>query len=588
MSHFLSRVLSFVLAASAAAAFAAEPPASLVVLNGKVLTVDARGTVAQAVAIRDNRFVYVGNEAGARKLIGRDTKVIDAGGNSVVPGLFETHVHAIGVARDQLTEPFRQLSSLAEIHEWVREKAARTPRGEWIRIPRVDLTRMREGRFPTREELDAMLPDRPLVFDWSYAGINQVQVLNTAALTAARITRETPDPENGQVIRDARGQPTGVLRNARSLIEAHLPRPPAISRAQLIDELERIHAHYHSLGYTSITERRTDVDGFQLYSEMKEQGRLKIRTTATVGIGYTGTGTALRQIENMPLKPGQGDDWLRMGPLKIRVDGGLLYGTAFLREPFLEAGSARFYNLASATNRGELITPREEITAVIRAAHKAGWQMSCHVAGDAAVDAVLDALEAADRDSPIAPRRFNFIHAYLPNPETARRMARLGAGVDTQPAMYFKDGDALVQTIGPERAARVYGLREWLDGGVKVAINADHMAGLDPDRALNPYNPFLALYIAVSRKTESGKVYGPRQRVSRQEALRMMTLDAAWLSFDEKSRGSIEVGKLADLALLSTDYLRCSEEDIRRIQVMTTVLDGRVVFERNQRLSASR
>jgi predicted amidohydrolase YtcJ len=556
-------------------------PASLVVLNGRVITMDERNSLAQAVAIRDGRFVRVGTDDEVRAFVGPDTRVWDAGGQSVVPGLFETHVHAVGVARDQLDEPFRQLSSLAETKAWVREKAARTPAGEWIRILRVDLTRFQEGRFPTRGELDDMLADRPLVFDWSYAGINQVQVLNTAALAAAGITRSTPDPKDGRIMRDAQGNPTGMLRNARALVADYLPKPPAISKPRLLQELERVHASYSSLGFTSITERRSDPEVYALYDELKQQGRLKVRTTVTIGVGYQGTGNALKQIANLPLKPGEGDEWLQVGPLKIRIDGGLLYGTAYLREPFLAEGSARYYNLPSAANRGELMTPYADIEAIIRAGHKAGWQMSAHVAGDAGVDRVLDALEAADRDSPIAPRRFNLIHAYLPNAETARRAARLGAVVDTQPVMYYKDGDALRETLGAERAARMYGLKEWLQGGVKVAINADHMMGLEPDHALQPYNPFLALYIAVTRRTESGRIHGPEQRVSRLEALRMMTTDAAYLSFDEKRRGSIEVGKLGDLAVLTGDYLECSEDEIRRLQVAATIIGGTIVYSRS-------
>lgn len=558
----------------------AAEPATLVVLNGKVITMDERNSIAQAVAIRDGKFVHVGSNDDARAFVGPNTRVWDARGQSVVPGLFETHIHAVGAARDQLGEPFRQLSSLADIKEWVQEKAARTPAGEWIKILRVDLTRFKEGRFPTRVELDDMLADRPLVFDWSYAGINQVQVLNSAALAAADINRSTPDPKDGQIVRDAQGNPTGMLRNARALVADYLSKSPAISKPQLLRALERVHASYSSLGFTSITERRADPETYALYEELKQQGRLKLRTTVTIGVGYQGTGNALRQIASLNLKPGEGDEWLQVGPLKLRIDGGLLYGTAYLREPFVAEGSARYYNLPSATNRGELMTPYSDIEAIIRAGHKAGWQMSAHVAGDAGVDRVLDALEAADRDSPIAPRRFNLIHAYLPNAETARRAAKLGAVVDTQPVMYYKDGDALRQTLGAERAARMYGLNEWLKGGVKVAINADHMAGLEPDYALQPYNPFLALYIAVTRKTESGRIYGPEQRVSRSDALRMMTTNAAYLSFDEHERGSIEVGKLGDLAVLTGDYLGCSEDEIRRLKAAATVVGGRIVYVR--------
>jgi predicted amidohydrolase YtcJ len=564
------------------AARAAEDPAEVVVLNGKVVTMDGASTVAEAVAIRNGRFVYVGGNAGARAHIGITTRVLDARGKTVLPGLIETHTHAIGVARGEAEQQFRQLSSMAEITEWVRQKAAITKPGVWIRIPRVDLTRFKEGRFPTRQELDAMVADRPVVFDWMYAGINQVQVMNTAALKAAGINRDTPNPEQGRIVRDDQGNPTGMIRNARALIERYLPPAPNLTQEMLLRELENVHRHYNSVGITSINDRRTDPSTFDIYNDLKKQGRLNVRATLTIGVGYQGIGNALNQIKNLPMKPGAGDDWVKVGSLKLRIDGGLLYGTAYLREPYLQAGSARYYDLPDAKNRGELMTPEKDILEIIRAGHLAGWQMSSHVAGDAGVDAVLTALETINRESPITERRYNLIHAYLPNAETVARAKKLGVFVDTQPMWYYKDGDALVDTIGQERSKHMIGLQDWLKAGVKVAINADHMQGVDPDRALNPYNPFLAMYVAITRKTESGRVYGPEQKVSRMEALRMVTIDAAYMTFDEKNRGSIEVGKLGDLAVLADDFMTCSEDQIKGMKVVATVVGGRIVHLQEQ------
>jgi predicted amidohydrolase YtcJ len=205
--------------------------------------------------------------------------------------------------------------------------------------------------------------------------------------------------------------------------------------------------------------------------------------------------------------------------------------------------------------------------------------MSSHVTGDAGVDAVLDAVEAADADSPIAGRRYTLIHAYFPNRETAQRAARLGVCVDTQPAWYYKDGDALADALGAYRLEQFIGLNVWRNAGVKVAINSDHMQGFGPQSSLNPYDPFLTMATAILRETESGLVIGAEQRVSREEALRMMTIDAAWLSFDEGNRGSIEVGKLGDLAILSEDFLTCPENRIKDIYAVTTIVDGNIVHD---------
>lgn len=317
---------------------AANGPTDLVVRNANILTVDARSATAQALAIRDGVFVFVGGDQDVKKLIGAKTRVIDAQGRTVVPGLIETHVHAVGAARGEVLQPFVQLGSIGAIQDWVRKEAEARPAGAWIQVPRVDVTRIRERRLPTRAELDAAATKHPVVFTWQYAN-RSVQVLNAVAIRAAGIDR------------------------------------------------------------------------------------------------------------------------------------------------------------------------------------------------------------------------------------------------DTQPAWYYKDGDALASALGKRRLSSFIGVQDWRKGGVKVALNSDHMQGADPNSSLNPYNPFLTMYTAVTRKTETGLVVGPENRVSRADALRMMTADAAYLSFDEQRKGSIEVGKLGDFAILSDHLLTCDAERVKDIRAVLTVVGGRVVHE---------
>jgi len=297
----------------------------------------------------------------------------------------------------------------------------------------------------------------------------------------------------------------------------------------------------------------------------------------TIRVGSDGTeaGTE-RFIKALPFRFGEGDNWVKVGPLKIGVDGGVLYGTAYLREPY-GPDAFSLYGISDPSYRGLLQIDAEKVKAIIRTGHRLGWQMCSHVTGDAGVDMVLDAVESANADSPIGERRFTLIHAYFANADTAARAARLGVCVDTQPAWYYKDGDALRGALGEQRLAEFIGLKTWQRGGVKVALNSDHMQGIDPDLSLNPYNPFLTMYAAVTRKTESGAVIGPEQRVSREEALRMLTGDAAWLHFDEEKKGTLEVGKLGDLAVLSDDFFRCPDERIAGIRSVLTVVGGKVV-----------
>jgi predicted amidohydrolase YtcJ len=233
--------------------------------------------------------------------------------------------------------------------------------------------------------------------------------------------------------------------------------------------------------------------------------------------------------------------------------------------------------------RGFLTLTPEQIASAIAIGHRLGWQMVAHVTGDAGVDVVLDAIEAAQKEQPATDRRHTLIHAYFVNPETAARAARLHVLVDTQPAWYYKDADALSDGLGRERLAHFIGLRTWRQAGVDVAINTDHMLGLDPHEALNPVNPFLTMYTATTRRTESGRVVGGSEAVSRQEALRMMTSMAARFSFDEKNRGSIETGKLGDFVVLDDHFLTCPPERLRSIRPDMTVVGGRVAFERPRR-----
>jgi hypothetical protein len=249
-----------------------------------------------------------------------------------------------------------------------------------------------------------------------------------------------------------------------------------------------------------------------------------------------------------------------------------------MREPY-EKGASALYGVTDPGFRGFTTLSPEAMKTIVRAGHRDGWQMIAHVTGDAGVDAVLDAFEAANAEAPIRDRRFTLLHAYFPNGDTARRAAALGVLVDTQPAWFYKDAGALGPALGADRLRRFIGLQEWRRAGVTVAINTDHMFGLDPDRSLNPYNPFLTMAVAVTRRAENGLVIGPEQAVTRQEALRMMTRDAAYLAFEEHRRGSIEPGKLGDLVVLSEDFMAAPPERIRDLRAVMTVLGGVVVHE---------
>lgn len=569
--------LVFVLALAAASSGVLVPqnppnPADLVLIDAKILTVDARFSEARALAVRDGRFVAVGSDDEVRPYIARSTRVIQGAGRTVIPGLIDTHVHALGVAAAEMAQPFRNLRSIGELQDWIRAETGRRAEATWIWTPRVYPPRLRERRFPTRQELDAVAPNHPVVVDGAYA-----LSLNTAALKAAGINRTSADPPGGAIVKDASGEPTGLLRNVGSLLARFQPRESAVPS---LDELQRVHEQYLATGITSVIERAATVDGFRAYEALHRADRLKVRATVTFRVPHADDPAQVEQfVSGLPFRFGSGDDWLKVGPLKIFVDGGILIGTAFMREPY-GTGARQLYAIDDPQYRGFLTLTPAQITSAISIGHRHGWQMVAHVTGDAGVDAVLDAFEAALKEQPSPDWRPTLIHAYFVHPETAARAARLGVLVDTQPAWYYKDADALASGLGRDRLAHFIGLRTLRQAGVEVAINTDHMFGLDRDDALNPFNPFLTMYVATTRRTESGMVIGPDETVSREEALRMMTSAAARFSFDEKTRGSIEAGKFADFVVLDNDLMSCAPEQLPAIRPDLTVVNGRIAYDR--------
>jgi predicted amidohydrolase YtcJ len=546
-------------------------PADLVLLDGRIFTVDERFRTASALAVREGRFVAVGSHDEVRSHIGTGTRVIQGRGRTVLPGIIDTHVHALDVAAAEAVQPFRNLSSVPELQDWIRKEAARRPRDTWIWTPRTYPTRLREHRFPTRSELDAAATTHPVVVDCAYAFS-----LNSAALAAAGITRDTPQPPGGSIVKDASGEPTGVLRNAGSL----LARFGYKTGAPPLEALEQVHRQYLAAGITSIIERGATLEGYHAYKALYAARRLAVRSTVTIRVPGAGDSAAVeRFIDGLPVAFGEGDEWLKAGPLKLVADGGILIGTSFMRAPY-GRGARELYALDNPEDRGFLTLTPEQIRNAVAIIHRRGWQMVAHVTGDAGVDAVLDAIEAAQKQYPASDRRHTLVHAYFVHPETAARAARLGVLVDTQPAWYYKDAGALATGLGRGRLAHFIGLQTWRKAGVDVAINTDHMLGLDRNQALNPFNPFLTMYAATTRKTESGQVVSADEAVSREEALRMMTSAAARFSFDEKDRGSIETGKFGDFVILEDHFMTVSAERLRTLQPDITVIGGRVVFDR--------
>ena len=546
--------------------------ADLILHNGKIVTVDRQFSIQQAVAIRSATIVAAGPDTSILHAErGPKTELIDLHGRTVLPGLVDAHVHALEAGLSEYRAPLPPLDSFASVQAYIRQQAGKTPRGEWIVVPRTFPTRLKEMQMPTRDLLDVD-KDHPVLFDASY-----VVILNSYALKQCGIDRNTTNPPGGEVVKDASGEPTGVLKNSQSLIKG-LNRSEHFSEAEKLDALEQQLTRYVAAGLTTVGDRAVDTEQIALYQKLKATGRLPIRAVLTWRPDASQPTAALEQkIESAPYTTNTGDSWLKFGTFKLTLDGGMTIGTAFQRYPYGPFGK-QLYGKTDLDDRGQLFIPPAKLLAVMRAARNRGWQLTTHDQGGGAVDNFLDTLEALDHEKPIAPTRSHLMHASFQSPEAISRMKKMGILADVQAAWLYLDAPALEKVFGYGGMRYFYPLRSYIDSGIIVAAGSDHMIGHGKNTAVNPYNPFLSLWTEVTRLTDRGKAMHAEQRISRAEALQTHTIWAAYLQFAEQERGSIERGKFADLVVIDRDYLTCPEAQIKDIQPSMTILGGRIVY----------
>lgn len=550
----------------------AAADADLILHNAKVVTVDQRFRVHQAVAIKDTKIVAVGASAAILKQErGSKTAVIDLAGKTVLPGLVDAHVHALGAALSEFKNPLPPLDSFASVNTYIAQQAAKTAKGEWIVVPRTFPTRLKELRMPTRESLDVEL-DHPVLFDASY-----VVILNSAGLKKCGIDRNTPNPPGGEIVKDKQGEPTGVLKNGRSLIKG-LDRTESFTDVEKLDALEQQLKRYLAAGLTAVGDRAVNGEEIALYQKLKATNRLPIRVVMTWRPDAAQPTESLQKtIESTTYTTNTGDSWLKFGTFKLTLDGGMTIGTAYQRYPYGAFGK-QLYGKTDPDDRGQLFIEPPKLLALMRTARGRGWQLTTHDQGGSAIDNFLDTLEALNKEQSIAPSRSHVMHASFQSPEAIARMKKLGILADVQAPWLYLDGPALEQVFGKEGMRYFYPLRSYIDAGIVTAAGSDHMIGHDKNNAVNPYNPFLSLWTEVTRLTNRGTVINPEQKITRQEALKTHTIWPAHLQFAEKERGSIEVGKLADMVVIDRDYLTCKENEIKDIQPVMTILNGVVVY----------
>jgi predicted amidohydrolase YtcJ len=548
--------------------------ADLILHSGKIITVDSSFSIQEAIAIEAERIVDIGKTADLlKRKRGAHTRLVDLQGRTVLPGLIDSHVHALWAGLSEYRAPNPGLHSFTDIQRYVREEASKVPAGKWIIVPRTFPTRLREMRMPTKEVLD-VVSDHPVFFDASY-----VSVVNSYALRMSGVMRSTPDPPGGEIGKDENGEPNGILRNALSVIKGvpdteHLQQ---FTHAEKLDALEKMLKRYAAAGLTTVGDRAVLQEEVDLYRELKAERHLPVRVVMTWRMPTKApTDQLVSEIQHSSWVTNEGDNWLKFGSFKVTLDGGMTIGTAYQKQPYGPFG-AQLYGEANPQNRGQLFVPPDKLLSVMQAARDKGWQLTAHAQGGGAVDTLLDVFEKLNRQRPLRPTRSLLIHASFQSPQAIARMKSMGILADIQPIWLYEDAPALEKVFGQEVMRYFIPLRTYRNAGIVLAGGSDHMIGFGKDTATNPYNPFLSIWIAVTRRMSNGEILYPEERLTREEALRMYTSWAAYLQFNEGNRGSLERGKLADLVVIDRDYLTCPEEEIKNIQPVMTVLDGRIV-----------
>src|SRR6185503_9978700 len=454
--------------------------------------------------VSDNHFVKVGSNREVLAAAKPGAKRVDLHGRTVLPGLNDSHTHPIGAALSEFDGPVPVMHSISDVQAYLKKLAGQTQRGSLLFVPKVYSTRLADRRYPTRYELDAAVGDREAMTDNGYAS-----VLNSVLLKRLNISRDTPQPTNGKIIKDDKGEPTGLILGAGQVL-GPLRASRTFSDAERLKALKTMQATYNRVGITSTGDRGQRADGFRTYQELKRRGEMTVRTAVTYLINADGKpGEVTRTIESIPFVTGWGDEWLRVGALKTIVDGGILIGTAYLREPY--GDNTEVYGYHDPSYQGVLNVPPENLTEMAQTANRLGWQMTAHTTGGGATDALLNAYESANQESPIQDRRFTVTHGNFPNAEAIAKARKLGVSFDCQPQWHHFDGPVLGGVFGPERTKWFLPLRSMLDAGLVVAGGSDHMIRYDPRNAINAYHPFFAMWMTITRKMADGRVLGPEQ-----------------------------------------------------------------------------
>jgi predicted amidohydrolase YtcJ len=525
----------------------------LILRNGQVITVDPRQPAAEAVAISGDRILAVGSNADIDALAVAGTKKIDLGGSTVVPGFIDGHCHPAYSGRRHLRFIDCDLRSIRAIQDAIRERAAKTPPGEWVVGFKYDDTKTEERRFISREDLDAAAPDHPVYI--GHRG-GHTGYVNSLALAKVGITEQSPDPEGGRFVRDpATGKLTGrVLERAAEIYENAIPAFGTTSRDEDRAAVKLITQMFAKAGVTSSTDAYGTPEDLRAYQDARQAGELSSRIYCMIGYAH------LDRMIASGVRTGFGDEWIRVGGMKATCDGSISERTAKLSQPYV----------GRPDDFGMIVADAEELYGYASKAHDAGWQIGIHANGDVGISMVLDLYERLQREQPRRDPRYRIEHCSVINDTLVRRMKALGV-IPTPFSTYVYFHGEKMPEFGEERLNSMFALRSFLDAGIGATMASDYPPG--------PFEPMMALQSMVTRTALDGRVWGPRQKITVEEALRVCTLNGAYASFEEHEKGSLEPGKLADLVVLGRNPLTEDPSSLVTIPVERTMVGGRWVYE---------
>ena len=532
----------------------------LALINARIATLNRNDDTAQAVAVKDGKFVHVGSTEEVRKLVDQDTQVIDAEGKTVTPGFVESHCHpSMAGLMLRFEADVRNAQSIDEIVDRLRHKADQIPKDKWVKGFGYNDQKLAEKRHPTRWDLDKVSAEHP-VFLSRMDG--HLAVANSMALKMAGISSATADPDGGRLDRDAQSkEPNGVLREqAQTLVKAIIP-PYSVEdlKTGILFACEQLAVW----GITSFNDAAVAQEAMIAYQELLNENKLRLRVGMMIpGIPLLEFPGYLEELKSLGIKAGFGNERLGIYGTKFMCDGSMSGWTAALYEPY--ANDPDEYGITVISN--------EELTAGIVEAHKAGLRPVTHAIGDRAIDIVLDAIETALNERPDPDHRMSIEHCSIPSAEAIDRIRRVGVLPSSSVGFLYELGPSHILGLGPERIKRYFPHKTYLENGIISVGNSDWF--------VTSGNIVQQLYGVVTRKCYTGEVVGAEEAIPVKEALRLYTVNGAYASFEEKSKGSIEPGKLADMVVLDRDIFNIPAEEIKDIQVEITIVGGELVYHK--------